>query len=98
DPTRVKSLLGALATIFRDEHAGTSVGLLDELARAAAAEQMQSGIDALLAALSSPLRKSGKPDQADLCLLGGVLVAIAMDKAPADAAIAASSAGASELG
>ncbi|MDC3960314.1 hypothetical protein KEG38_41055 [Polyangium jinanense] len=92
DPTRVKSLLAALAAIFRDDRAGTSVGLLDELARAAAAEKNHSGLDTLLVSLSSTLRTNGKPDQADLCLLGGVLVSVATNRPPPDAAIASSSA------
>ena len=98
DATRVKSLLSALAAIFRDESAGTPVGLLDALARAAAVETTQGGLDALLVSLSGTLRAQGKQDQADFCLLGGVLVSIATDKPPPDAAITAASSGASELG
>ncbi|MRG90464.1 hypothetical protein [Polyangium spumosum] len=98
DPARVQSLLRALAAIFRDDRAGTSVGLLEELARAAAAEQTHGELDTLLVSLSRTLRANGKPDQADLCLLGGVLVSVATDKPPPDAAIAASSAQSSELG
>ncbi|MDC0745088.1 hypothetical protein [Polyangium mundeleinium] len=98
DATRVKSLLSALAAIFREEGAGTPVGLLDALARAAAVETTQGGLDALLVSLSGTLRAQGKQDQADFCLLGGVLVSIATDKPPPDAAIAAASSGASELG
>ncbi|MDI1479124.1 hypothetical protein [Polyangium sp. y55x31] len=98
DASRVKSLLTALAAIFHDERAGMTVGLLDELARAAAVENTQGGLDALLVSLSSTLRAQGKRDQADLCLLGGVLVSVATDRPPHDAAIASASGGASELG
>ncbi|MDI1444724.1 hypothetical protein [Polyangium sp. 6x1] len=98
DPTRVKNLLGALAAIFRDERAGTPVGLLDALARAAEVETTRGGLDALLVSLSGTLRAQGKRDQADFCLLGGVLVSVATDKPPPDAAITAASSGASELG
>ena len=98
DADRLGRLVSALALLFRDEKTGSSIGLLDALAKTNTTKPTGPGLEAMLVSYARALREQGKPDQADLCLLGAMLVAVAAERPPPDEAIAATDAAPSELG
>lgn len=102
DIDRARKLIAALATLFRDEATGTSVTLFDALARAASSPPgsgtADPPVELLLVDYARTLRTLGKPDQADLCLLGAMLVSIMTEHAVRDEAIAVADSASSELG
>jgi hypothetical protein len=102
DVDRARKLISSLATLFRDEATGTSVTLFDALARAASSRPGSATVDQpvelLLVDYARTLRTLGKPDQADLCLLGGMLVSIMTDHVVRDEVIAAANGSSSDLG
>lgn len=98
DADRLGRLVSALALLFRDEKTGSSIGLLDALAKTNTTKPTGPGLEAMLVSYARSLREQGKPDQADLCLLGAMLVAVAAERPPPEEAIAATDAAPSELG
>ncbi len=102
DVDHVRKLIVALAATFRDEDTGTSVTLFDALAKAASlrttAGAADPSIELLLVDYAKSLRALGKPDQADLCLLGAMLVAVVAEHSVRDEAISAADTATSELG
>ncbi|MBK9263364.1 MAG: hypothetical protein IPM54_26615 [Polyangiaceae bacterium] len=102
DVERARKLVQSLASLFRDENTGTSVTLFDALARAASSRPRDGAadppIELLLTDYARTLRALGKPDQADLCLLGAMLVSVVTERAVHEEAISAADEATSDLG
>jgi len=102
DIDRARKLITSLASVFRDESTGASVTLFDALSRAASMRASAGNPDApvelILVEYARSLRSLGKPDQADLCLLGAMVTAIIAEHAVRDEAITAADAASSDLG
>lgn len=102
DVDRARKLITSLASLFRDDTTGTSVTLFDALSKAASMRATAGNADApvelILVEYARSLRSLGKPDQADLCLLGAMLVAVVAEHSVRDEAIAAADQASSELG
>lgn len=101
DIDRARKLLSSLATFFRDENTGTSVTLFDALARASSS-RTETGpgdppVELLLVDYARTLRALGKPDQADLCLIGAMVMSVVSERPIRDEAIAAAEAASSDL-
>lgn len=102
DVDRSRKLITSLASLLRDDTTGTSVTLFDALSRAAAMRATASNADApvelLFVEYARSLRALGKPDQADLCLLGAMVAAVISEHSVRDEAIAAADESSSDLG
>ncbi len=101
DVDRARKLIVSLASLFRDDGTGTSVTLFDALARAASSRSgvgaTDPPVDLVLVDYARALRALGKPDHADLCLLGAMLVSVITERSISEEAISAADAGASDL-
>lgn len=101
DVDRARKLIVSLAAALRDDDTGTSVALFDALARAAGSRSSGASadppLDLLLVDYARSLRALGKPDQADLCLLGAMLTAVIAERSVRDEVIAAADAASSNL-
>lgn len=100
DLDRARKLVSSLAALFRDDATGTSVTLFDALARAASARTHGAAdppVELLLVDYARTLRTLGKPDQADLCLLGAMLVSVISERPIRAEAIAAADDASSDL-